>query len=67
MSPGQQRKVQRAVHLTTGLVLVLYVYAPLQTQLERAIQLIVLPLLVATGVVMWQAARIRRLRRQLRT
>ncbi len=65
MNPGEQRKVQRAVHLATGLIVLLYVYAPLQDQLQQAIRFVVLPVLVATGIAMWKAARIRRMSRRL--
>jgi len=63
MTAGQQRKVQRLVHLAAGLVLIAYLYAPLEAQLEDAIRFLVLPVLVLTGMVMWQAPRIRRLRK----
>jgi thiosulfate reductase cytochrome b subunit len=63
MTAGQQRKVQRVVHLAAALVLAAYVYAPLEPQLQTAVRFVVLPVLVLTGIAMWQAARIRRLRR----
>jgi hypothetical protein len=63
MTAGQQRKVQRLVHLAAGLVLIAYLYAPLEAQLEDAIRFLVLPVLVLTGTAMWQAPRIRRLRK----
>jgi thiosulfate reductase cytochrome b subunit len=66
MSAGQQRKVQRLVHLAAGLVLIAYLYAPLGAQLEDAVRFLVLPLLVLTGIAMWQAPRIRRLRKSVR-
>ena len=62
MTAGQQRRVQRAVHLAAALLLVAYVYAPLEAQLQDAVRYIVLPALVVTGIAMWQAPRIRRLR-----
>ncbi len=65
MSAAQQRKVQRVVHLAAALLLVAYLYAPLEAQLQDAVRLIVLPVVVATGIAMWQAPRIRRLRKTL--
>jgi thiosulfate reductase cytochrome b subunit len=63
MTAAQQRKVQRLVHLAAGLVLIAYLYAPLEAQLEDAVRFLVLPMLVLTGIAMWQAPRIRRLRK----
>lgn len=60
MTAGQQRKVQRIVHLGAALVLLAYLYAPLETQLQDAVRFIVFPLLAFTGIAMWQAPRIRR-------
>ena len=65
MTAGQQRKVQRLVHLAAGLVLIAYLYAPLEAQLEDAVRFLVLPVLVLTGIAMWQAPRIRRLRKSV--
>lgn len=65
MTPGQQRKAQRAVHLAAGLLVVGYVYAPLGSQIQHVVRLVILPVLVLTGVAMWQAARFRRMRRGL--
>jgi hypothetical protein len=48
-----------------GLLLIAYLYAPLEAQLHDAVRFLVLPALVVTGIGMWQAARIRRLRRHL--
>jgi hypothetical protein len=66
MTAAQQRKVQRVVHLAAALLLVAYLYAPLEAQLQDAVRFIVLPVLVLTGTVMWQAPRIRRLRKSVR-
>lgn len=65
MTAAQQRKVQRAVHLAAALLMVAYVYMPLEAQLQDAVRFIVLPVLVVTGIAMWQAPRIRRLRKTL--
>lgn len=63
ISNKQIRDAQRAVHLVTALVLVLYVYIPLGTVplVTTAVQFAVLPVLVATGLLMWQWTRLRKL------
>jgi thiosulfate reductase cytochrome b subunit len=65
MTAAQQRKAQRRVHLAAALLLIAYVYAPLETQLQDAVRFIGLPALLVTGIAMWQAPRIRRLRKRL--
>jgi thiosulfate reductase cytochrome b subunit len=60
MTAGQQRKVQRAVHLAAAALLLGYVYAPVDGQLQDVVRFIVFPLLTLTGIAMWQAPRIRR-------
>jgi hypothetical protein len=65
MIAAQQRRAQRVVHLLAALVLIAYLYAPLEAQLQDAVRFLVLPLLVVTGIAMWQAPRIRRLRTRL--
>jgi hypothetical protein len=64
------RTAQRGVHLLTGLVLAVCVYADSATNelVEGVIRWLVLPILVATGLAMWQWPRLRRLvRGQRRT
>jgi thiosulfate reductase cytochrome b subunit len=65
MTAAQQRKVQRVVHLAAAILLVAYLYAPLEAQLPDAVRFIVLPVLVLTGTAMWQEPRIRRLRKSV--
>lgn len=65
MTAAQQRRAQRVVHLAAAFVLIAYLYAPLEAQLQDAVRFVVLPLLVVTGIAMWQAPRIRRLRRSV--
>jgi thiosulfate reductase cytochrome b subunit len=60
MTAGQQRKVQRVVHLAAAVVLLAYVYAPVEAQLQDAVRFMVFPLLTLPGIAMWQAPRIRR-------
>ena len=65
MTAAQHRKVQRAVHLAAALVLFSYLYAPFGAQLQDVVRFLVLPVLVVTGLAMWQAPRIRRLRKRV--
>lgn len=65
MTAAQQRRAQRRVHLAAGLLLIAYLYAPLEAQLQYAVRFLALPALVMTGIAMWQAPRIRRLRKRL--
>ena len=63
MTAAQQRKIQRGTHLAAALAMVAYVYGPSTGHLHDAMRFVVLPVLAVTGIAMWQAARIRRLRR----
>ncbi len=65
MTAAQQRKLQRAVHLATGLMLVATIYGPDLGHFHDFVRLVALPLLVLTGIAMWQAPRIRRLRKRI--
>jgi hypothetical protein len=65
MAAGQQRKIQRTVHLVAGVLLLGYVYVPAPGGLQVLVRFFVFPLLAATGVAMWQAPRIRRLRKSV--
>jgi hypothetical protein len=66
MTPGEQRRLQRVVHLAAAVALLGYVYAPIGTRLQGLVRLVVFPLLAVTGMAMWQAARIRRVLRRAR-
>lgn len=63
----QTRDLQRLTHLLTGTLLIAYVYLPLGpgSPAQAAIRWIALPVLVSSGVLMWQWPRLRRLARQL--
>ncbi len=63
------RERQRAVHLVTGALVAMAVYggAFLPGWLIGLVQFVALPVLVASGVVLWKWPRIRRLLRGLRT
>jgi hypothetical protein len=63
LTAGQQRKLQRSVHLLAGALLLGYVYIPAPSRMQEFVRFLVFPLLVATGVAMWQAPRIRRPRK----
>jgi hypothetical protein len=59
------REVQRAVHLAGGLLTAAYVYTPLQEQaaFDLLVKVVVLPVVAAAGMAMWQLPRLRRLLR----
>lgn len=65
VSNKQIRDIQRITHLVAALVLALYVYLPLGSVplLTTVLQFGVLPLLAATGMLMWQWTRLRKLLR----
>lgn len=60
------RDRQRLAHLLTGLALVAYVYAPggPGAVLETLVRWVLLPGLIASGVLMWQWPKVRRWARQ---
>jgi hypothetical protein len=62
VSNKQIRDIQRITRLVAALVLVLYVYLPLGSVplLTTMLQFAVLPLLAATGMLMWQWTRLRK-------
>lgn len=66
MSAGTLRRMQRRVHLIAAVLLAAYVYAPFGDDLETVIRFGVFPVVSATGIAMWQAARIRRTMRSFR-
>ncbi len=66
VSNKRQRDAQRAAHIVGGLMLGAYVYVPLvggpaPQFAAAAMQFVVFPAVVATGVLMWQLPRLRRL------
>ena len=65
MSAAQKRKAQRSIHLVAGLMLIAYVYGPNTGHLHDAVRFVALPLLVLTGIAMWHAPRIRRIRKSI--
>ncbi|WP_433509166.1 hypothetical protein ACQP2T_35015 [Nonomuraea sp. CA-143628] len=65
MKAKQIRTIQRAVHLVGGLAIATYIYLapPADSPAHTAIRWLIVPVLVASGVAMWQWPRIRRLAR----
>ena len=61
--PKRTRTLQRRLHLLTGFVVVVYIYAApeLGAAATAGVRWLVLPVLVISGVVMWQWPRLRRL------
>ena len=68
LSGKRVRDLQRIVHLVSGLLVGLYIYTPLADlpAFSALVQLVVVPVLVAAGMAMWQMARLRRLRARRR-
>jgi len=62
VSNKQIRDLQRVTHLLAALVLVLYLYLPVESVplLTTVVQFVVLPLLALTGLLLWQWARLRK-------
>ena len=54
------RDRQRLAHLVAGVAVVAYVYLPGGAAVEAAVRWVILPLLAASGVLMWQWPKIRR-------
>ena len=66
VSNKRQRDMQRAAHIAGGLMLGAYVYVPLvggpvPQFAAAAMQFVIFPAVVVTGVLMWQLPRLRRL------
>ena len=62
ISNKRVRDIQRAVHLLGGLLLAAYLYTPLRElpALLAVLQFVVVPVIMASGVAMWQGPRLRR-------
>lgn len=67
--PKRTRTLQRGLHLFTGFVIVVYIYATpsLGSAMAAGVRWLVLPVLVMSGVAMWQWPRLRRLARGRRS
>lgn len=59
----RMRTTLRFAHLTTGMLLVPYVYSPLGdvAAFEWVVRVALIPLTIITGVAMWQQAKWRKL------
>jgi LmbE family N-acetylglucosaminyl deacetylase len=60
LTAARQRRLERAMHLLTGAILLTYVYLPGGGELEAIIRYVVFALLALSGMAMWQAPRLRR-------
>lgn len=62
--PRRRRRFQRGAHLVTGVPVLAYVYtAPAaDAPLTLGVRWVAVPVLVATGLAMWLAPRLRRRR-----
>ena len=67
VTPAKLRRAQRRAHLLAAAVLLAYVYAPLESELQDVVRFAVFPALALTGIAMWQAPRIRRISRRVRS
>jgi hypothetical protein len=60
----QLRDLERALHLAAGVLLLAIVFTPLgDAVIGQALRVVVAPMLVASGILMWQHARVTRLLR----
>jgi hypothetical protein len=60
----QLRDAERALHIAAGVILLAIVFTPLgDAVIGQALRFVVAPMLVASGVLMWQHARVTRLMR----
>lgn len=63
VSNKHARDLQRAVHLVAGLLIVAYLYTPIRDLpiVLVVVQVVVVPVLAASGLALWQWPRLRRL------
>ncbi len=63
LSGKLQRTILRYTHLLAGMLNVFFIYTPLGDvrEFELLVQIILVPVIVITGVWMWQQARVRKL------
>lgn len=65
MAPKKLRDTLRWVHIIIGIYLGYYVYSPIEEHpLLRLIGRLIFPIVVITGLWMWQQARVRRMLRR---
>lgn len=65
MSTRQVRRTQRTVHLIAGAAIMVSFYGPEPAgeALQGVLTFVLLPAVALSGMAMWQAPRLRRLRR----
>jgi hypothetical protein len=63
LSGKQQRTILRYSHLLAGMLNVFFIYTPLGDvwAFQLLVQIILVPVIIITGVWMWQQARVRKL------
>jgi len=62
MSQRQVRNILRVIHLVAAFLIGMYVYSPLGAEpaFTMAARIVLVPLLLITGLWMWQQARVRK-------
>ncbi len=62
LSGKQQRTILRHSHLVAGMLNVFFIYTPLGdvSAFQLLVQIILVPVIIITGVWMWQQARVRK-------
>ncbi len=63
LSGKQQRTILRYTHLLAGMLNVFFIYTPLGDvrEFELLVQIGLVPVIIITGIWMWQQARVRKL------
>ena len=64
MTPKKLRDIQRAAHLIAAVIVLVYIYTPLNDNAVSGfmVKVMAVPILVGSGLLMWQMPRIRRAR-----
>jgi hypothetical protein len=64
LSGKQLRNAERALHIAAGVILLAIAFTPLgDAVIGQALRFVVAPMLVISGILMWQHARVTRLMR----
>jgi hypothetical protein len=64
LSGKQLRNAERALHIAAGVILLAIAFTPLaDAGIGQALRFVVAPMLVVSGILMWQHARVTRLMR----
>jgi hypothetical protein len=69
MSPGTKRSILRWIHIIFGIPIIGYVYSPFEEipNYAPAVRFVFVPVLVLSGLWMWQGHVVRRLIAKLRS